>query len=107
MLTVYRSNRLEKLAARLAETVSQPVGDIFSPEIVLVQSDKTGRWLSLRLAENLGIAANIGIDFPARYIWELLGQVLPGVPGKSPFDPDVVTWRLADILSRESESGPF
>src|SRR5512138_730930 len=100
MLTVYRSNRLEKLAARLAETISQPVGDVFSPEVVLVQSDKTGRWLSLRLAESLGIAANIDITFPAKYIWKLLGQVVPGVPETSPFDPDVVTWRLADILSR-------
>jgi exodeoxyribonuclease V gamma subunit len=94
MFTVYHSNRLEVLADQLAAVVRQPTDTPFVPETILVQSLGLARWLSLRLADHLGICANVRYQFPAAFIWDLFHCVLPNVPETSPFATDVLTWRL-------------
>jgi exonuclease V gamma subunit len=76
VLTVCRSNRAERLADGLAE----PLGDPLGPEQVVVQSQGMARWLSLALAERLGVCANVAFPLPAAFIWEVFRAVLPEVP---------------------------
>ncbi len=96
MLRIWRSDQLESLAGELAGLVRTPPAGAgpFEPEAVVVGSGGMRRWLSLRLAGHLGIAANIRFAFPAAYVWELICRADPGVPSESPFDPEVLAWRI-------------
>ena len=85
MLRIYHSNRMEHLAAHLADTLQTPVAaDPFAPEVILVQSNGMRRWLSMQLAQRLAICANLEFPFPAAFIWQAYRAVLPSVPAASP-----------------------
>jgi exodeoxyribonuclease V gamma subunit len=107
MLTVHYSNRLEILADRLAELVRQPCGSPFLPELVIVQSNGMARWLSLHLAQHLGICARVCFPFPAAFIWDLMCRLLPGTPEASPFVPAVLAWRLTALLKELEDTPQF
>ncbi len=94
MLIVHHGNRLERLAGRLADVIREPAGAPLEPEVVLVQNAGMARWISLRLAESLGVCANLRFPFPAAFLWDVFRTVIPEVPETSPFDPAVLTWRL-------------
>jgi len=98
MLTVVQSNRLETLADRLGRHVRDAPLPPLAPETIVVQSDGVARWLKLALADRLGIAAGLRFAFPARYVWELIARVVPGVPGESPLEPELLKWRIAAAL---------
>ncbi|MGL6071965.1 exodeoxyribonuclease V subunit gamma, partial [Craterilacuibacter sp.] len=99
MLHLYQSNRLETLGTLLA-TVQQaaPLSDPFAAETVLVQSRGMGRWITLALAKSTGMAAHLDFVLPAAFAWQLMQQVLPGLPRKSTFVPEVLSWRLMALL---------
>lgn len=98
MLITYYGNRLETLAERLADTLGSPLASPFAEEIVVVQSNGMARWLSLYLARELSVCANIRFPFPASFIWEMYRKVLDDVPETSSFEATVLTWRLMDQL---------
>ncbi|MGE3542117.1 MAG: exodeoxyribonuclease V subunit gamma [Candidatus Tectimicrobiota bacterium] len=99
MLHVHYSNRLEILADQLAERLRQPCGSPLLPDIIIVQSTGMARWLSLHLAQRLGICAQIHFPFPAAFVWDLYRRLLRSVPEMSPFAPDVLTWRIMALLA--------
>jgi exodeoxyribonuclease V gamma subunit len=107
MFIVYHSNRLEVLADQLAALVREPPDLPCAPETILVQSLGLGRWLSLRLADHLGICAHVRYQFPAAFIWDLFQQVLTDVPETSPFATDVLTWRLMALLGDLDDAPDF
>ena len=98
MLRLYQSNRLEQLSDRLAEVVSVPQADPFAPEMVVVQHQGMGRWLSLQLADALGICANVRFPLPAGFIWEMLEGLLREVPEKNHFSPQALPWAVYQQL---------
>lgn len=98
MLSVVQSNRLETLAARLARLLGESPPQPLAPEVIVVQSDGVARWLKLALADRLGIAAGLRFVLPARYVWELVARVVPGVPSESPLAPEALKWRIAAVL---------
>jgi len=98
MLKLYQSNRLEKLVDLLAATVSEPLQSSFAAETVIVQHAGMSRWISLRLAERLGICANMSFPLPAEFIWEIFRAVLDEVPEHNQFEPAVLTWRILGLL---------
>ncbi|HXG29163.1 MAG TPA: exodeoxyribonuclease V subunit gamma [Nevskiales bacterium] len=99
MLTLHHSNRLEVLADRLIERLAASDADPFAPLTVLVQSTGMARWLSLRIAAQRGICANVRFPMPAAFAWQtyraVLGQELPEV---SPWDPEPLRWRVLEEL---------
>ena len=107
MLYLYHSNRLEILADQLAEQLSAAPTDPFLAESVVVQHQGMGRWLSLQLAERLGICANLNFPLPAGYLWELLRAVLPVVPEQDHFQPSVMQWRLFELLPQLTADPTF
>jgi exodeoxyribonuclease V gamma subunit len=107
MFTVYHSNRLEALADQLATLICQPTDSPCVPETILVQSLGLARWLSLRLADHLGVCAHVRYQFPAAFIWDLFEQVLTDVPETSPFATDVLTWRLMALVNDIEEAPRF
>ncbi len=98
VLTVYRSNRAERLADGLARVLAEPLGDALRPEQVVVQGQGMARWLSLALAERLGVCANVAFPLPAGFLWEVFRAVLPAVSRRSSYAPEVLAWRLFELL---------
>ncbi len=98
MLYRHYSNRLETLAEGLAELLAEPLPDPLAPETVIVQSNGMARWLSLRLAERLGVCSNVRFPFPASFLWQQLRQTLAAVPETASFDKPVLTWRVLGLL---------
>ena len=83
MLHVHHSNRLERLADSLCGVIATPVGAPLAPETIVVSNPGMARWLSLAVAQRLGVAANLDCVFPAAFVWRVLRAQdanLPTVP---------------------------
>ncbi len=102
-LRIIHSNRLEALAAALAELVRAEPGDPFAPERIVVPHRAVGRWLSLELARSLGIAANLEFELPAGFAWSVMRGAVPGLPTEQPFAPAQLRWRIHEVLPRFAE----
>ncbi len=94
MLYLYAGNRLEGLADSLAETLRTPLPDLFARETIVVQSRGMSRWLSLRLAERLGVWAQAEFIYPAVLIERLCDDPRGG---RWP-DRDGLVWALWEAL---------
>ena len=94
MLTLHSSNYLESLSQQFAKLVSTPLNNVFAEEQIVVQNAGMGRWLSMQMAQQLGISANYQYFFPAEYMWGLLHKVVPNISRHDPSQPDVLRWRL-------------
>jgi len=105
LLRLYQSNRPESLMALLAGVLAVPLGAPFAPEIVVVQGKGMERWVSLRLAEQLGVCANVEFPQPASYAWQLMRSALGNLPQRSVFAPEVLVWRIMDWLARPASLG--
>jgi len=98
-LYVHRSNRTERLLDLLAELVSTPLPSPFDPEVVVVQGRGMERWLAMQLANKLGVWANPSFHFPKRFVQRILDSVLGAEPDPlNPFEPEILTWSIADLL---------
>ncbi len=107
MLVVTQSNRLEMLADRLVERLRRAPLPPLVPEIVVVQSTGMARWLTLRVARELGVSANLRFPLPAAYLWEVFRTLLDGVPDASPLEPAVSVWHLMPILESLEDTPRF
>src|SRR5262245_3595674 len=107
MLVVTQSNRLEMLADRLVERLCRSPPPPLVPEIVVVQSTGMARWLTLRLARDLGVSANVRFPLPAAYLWEVFRTLVDGVPDASPLEPAVSAWHLVSILESLDDTPRF
>ena len=97
-LNIFSSNKLEILAEQLAQLVRTPVSLPFDAEMIVVQSTGMQRWVSLELAKHNGICANIQFPFPNSFLEEIARQVLPDFPELTPFDPDVLMFKIMKKL---------
>ena len=100
---LHHSNRLETLAAELALLMRTAPGDPFAPERIVVPHPTIGRWLSLELARELGIAANVSYEQPAAFAWSIMRGVVPGLSEEQPYQPARLRWRIHDLLPGAAE----
>ncbi|HEX7672091.1 MAG TPA: exodeoxyribonuclease V subunit gamma, partial [Polyangiaceae bacterium] len=76
-LRVYRSNRTEVLADRLAELLgSSPLSGPFEPDTIVVQGRGMAVWLSQRLSLRHRISANTDFTYPRQVVLRAFGAVL-------------------------------
>jgi exodeoxyribonuclease V gamma subunit len=94
----YIGNRLELLAGSLTECIRSPLSSPLSPEIVIVQSKGMERWLSMELARQQGICANIRFPFPNTFLNELFRTLLPQHREAPAYDPEITAWRIMGEL---------
>lgn len=87
---------LDRLAERLR--TPHPASSPLAPEIVLVPQFGLRRWLEIRLAEKLGIIANIAFFAPAEYAWRLLRAANPALAEKSGYERELLRWRIYSLL---------
>jgi exodeoxyribonuclease V gamma subunit len=94
MLSLYHAPDLETLGELATRLLAQPLSDPFAPALVVVPSQGMGRWLTLELARKQGIAMQLEMQLPARFVWDLSRAVLGSLPEQSAFSPSTLTWRL-------------
>lgn len=101
-LTIYTSNRMERLVDELERVVRAPRPapcTPFSKETIVVQSKGMQRWLSMELAARIGVWANCEFPFPNKVVQDIFAAVLPDSPAEVHyFDPEVMTWKLMGLL---------
>jgi exodeoxyribonuclease V gamma subunit len=93
MLYVHFSNRYETLARLLMSELGGTRDDVFAKDQVIIPSAAVQRDLTLALADRHGVCANIEFVYLARWLWQQVARVVPGVADESPFDPDALAWR--------------
>jgi exodeoxyribonuclease V gamma subunit len=109
MLILHQSNRLERLADRLADLLGQPVEDPLQSDWVVVQHPGMARWLTLQLASRLGISANVEFPLPAVFIWQVFRRLLGDLPELDRYQPNRLAWRIHALLqggALDSDASP-
>ncbi len=106
-LSVYTSNRLEILVKQLARIIQAPLPTPFTPEIIVIQSRGMERWVSMELARLNGISANCAFPFPNAFLEDIFKSMRPDLPGISPFEPDILTFRLMNVITRNKHRKGF
>ena len=96
--SLHTSNRMECLLDELAAVVTPPPVSPFTPETIVVQSRGMERWLAMELARRFGVWANACYPFPNAFAGEMFRRVLPQLPEVSPFEPEVLAWRVMGLL---------
>lgn len=98
MLNLFHAPDLETLGALATRLLATPARDPFAPARVVVPSQGIGRWLTLQLAREQGIAMQLEVQLPSAFVWELSRLVLGQLPEQSAFTPLTLSWRLYDWL---------
>ena len=106
-LHIFTSNRMERLVEQLAMVVREPLDSPLAPEIVVVQSRGMERWVSMELARLNGISGNVRFPFPNAFLAVAFQAVSPGMPLPSPFDPDVLTFRIMGVIAEHAGRPDF
>jgi len=96
MFKLVQSNDLHVLANVLCDDLRGPLAP-FTPETVLIQSLGIGQWLRQRVADQLGIAANLQLELPASYLWALYRTLLQS-RFQEPLDRDALAIRVLKSL---------
>ena len=91
MLSLYHAPDLETLGALACRLLAQPQADVLAPARVVVPSQGIGRWLTLQLAREQGIAMHLEVQLPSSFVWALARQVLGALPEQSAFNPQAMT----------------
>lgn len=106
LLEVVNANSLEILADELAGRLRSAGGTLFSKPRVAIASPEMERWLSLALAQRLGITSQIEFVLPAKLIWDLLKQAWPEAPSQSPFERGRLAMRFLEPFVTAPERLP-
>ncbi len=101
-MALYTGNRLEDLADALAAVLRRPVPDPLAEETLIVQSRGMERWISLALADRLGICANVAFPFPNAFLDKVLTAVYPDISDAALVDRDTLAFRMMAPLSDAS-----
>jgi exodeoxyribonuclease V gamma subunit len=106
LLNLVKSNRMEVLMEALAELVAQGPDDPFTPEWIGIQSRGMKQWISLRLAEIMGISAHIRFLFP-REIIQLFLDRNQDMQETLAVDEDTLIWSVMAQLENAAETPLF
>jgi exodeoxyribonuclease V gamma subunit len=96
-MIIHRSNRTEVLIRELGALVGGMSQDPFTKETLVVQGRGMERWLSMQLADQLGVWANPEILSLRGLLDMCFKRILDAEPHPG-FDPDSLMWSLAEIL---------
>ncbi|HCK76409.1 MAG TPA: exodeoxyribonuclease V subunit gamma [Gammaproteobacteria bacterium] len=98
MLHLHHANRLEDLAEELRRNLETPISEVLTPEIIAVPSTAISEWLTICIAAETGISANIRWLLPARLLWQIFRDALDEVPDSNAFSADALAWRVLPVL---------
>jgi exodeoxyribonuclease V gamma subunit len=106
MLHLHRAERADRLSDALAEILSIPPADPFTPDVIAVPTRGMERWLTQRLSARLGasdgrgdgVCANIDFPFPGRLIGGAIAVASGIEPEEDPWPPGRSVWPLLAVI---------
>jgi exodeoxyribonuclease V gamma subunit len=106
-LYLHTGNSLKRLAETLTCLLKEKrTENPFEPEIIIVQSRGMQRWVSMRIAESLGVFSNCRFPFPNTFIYDLFECTLGLKPDKG-YSPERLTFRIMGIIESMMEDALF
>jgi len=109
MLTIHFANRYEALSDLLVARLGQGRPSLFTPDELIVPSAAVRRQLTLALARQQGVCANLRFAYLAQWLWLQVGRVLaaatpgaappPASGADSPLQPALLAWRIHAVLA--------
>jgi exodeoxyribonuclease V gamma subunit len=97
-LILHTANQLDLLARQLSEVISAPLDSPFTPEIVVVQSLASRRWLSLQIAQMQGICVNYAFPFLGEFVAQIVKQASPNPAVAEKMSTEALTWKIDSLL---------
>ena len=74
---------------------------VFTPDIVVVQSQGMERWVKLQIAQYNGVSANIECPFPKAFLMACLEKSV-GTPEQNLFSRQALIWRIYGLLGDDT-----
>ncbi len=107
MFHLVSSNRLEPLLHALQERMAGTVDGSASPRqrsplerhTVIVPSSAIQRAVTRHVSQRYGICADVDFAFLAQWLWRQMARVVPGIAADTPFDAQVLTWRIEQAFA--------
>ncbi|MEN9417181.1 MAG: hypothetical protein RI988_801 [Pseudomonadota bacterium] len=100
MLILHESNRTEALAGALIGELRAGHASVFEPAWVVVPGSAMRHGLTLRIADALGICANVRMPLLGPFLAELTHRAAPAAAAvQARFEPALLAWRILDALS--------
>ncbi|MBO6586517.1 MAG: exodeoxyribonuclease V subunit gamma [Gracilimonas sp.] len=99
MFKTYHSQSQQTLARHFSGIIKPDSQNPFSKPWVIVQNNEIKEWLSLKIAEEQGIAGNIRFIFPSEFLWMLYRLQKDEIPQVLPADLNSMHWALFELLS--------
>ena len=103
MFNTYQSKSLRKLADHFSGILETDKDNPLSKPWIIVQNNEIKEWLSLRIAENHGIAGNFNFIFPSEFLWTLYRLYKGDIPQVLPSDLNSMHWALFELFSSDPE----
>jgi exodeoxyribonuclease V gamma subunit len=98
-MILHRSNRMERLVDGLADLLARPRRDIMAADLLVVPSDGMGQWVSVAVAERLGVAAHIDVRRPRAFVESVFRVVLGDRSLRLDlWSRDALVWELMVLL---------
>jgi len=104
---LYSSNDQEVLLNGLAKIIKTPTQHLLEAETILIQSLGMKRWISLQLAERLGIFANADFCFPNEILNDLFSKIIPDFSSFKRLERETLVWKIVEILPKFLENPSF
>jgi exodeoxyribonuclease V gamma subunit len=96
-----------RLIGALADTICSPPLSPLEKESIVVLSNGMARWISMELAERLGVSASLEFCFPNDLLDRSFRSVLPQSHSSFLFTQTSLTWRIASQLPTLSQLNGF
>ncbi len=98
-LKIFVSTSIEQLLSSLTDQLGADNHSVFVPHHIVTQTNGMDNWLKFKLADKLGIAANIKYFRPTHIVSQLY-YLTDGNFGRAPFSGDI-SWVLFSLLNEK------
>ena len=104
MLSITQSHNMDDLFTELCLFLGAKTNNPFQALTVLVPSLAVGRWLTYEWANQFGVCANVSAEYPANFMWDSFGKIVPETPKSAILSPEAMQWRLfAELANLPNE----
>jgi exodeoxyribonuclease V gamma subunit len=108
MYHLFHSPHLSKIAKKLSELLDEnKPSDPLKPVEIIVPNRDTAKWISLYLAKENDISANVNYKLPSEWLWQRIRDRHPDLPDLLPSDPGPMSWSIFQLLNDDSVLSSF
>lgn len=103
MINIYPANKLENLSLLLNKVLSLGSDNIFTPDLIITQSQGMQHWINMQLAKQNGISMNVEFLLPMQFLWNQIRNVVghENIPEKTAFSREVLSWKIFELLAKK------